>query len=443
MSLPVLHDPTLPGLAIVTDPAAFVQALARALADRLPWRLAGARIERIRYRKGERAILQVELVPEQPGVSPLPASIWLHAGTKAAKLARRATGTDGRGSPILEPLSGALVYLFPDDPHVREIAKFLAAPAAHADLLPHGSTARSNEPELMRFRPGLGATFRWAGNGRGTAFVKIHNGAEAAGAIRRLQLLRLLAIDRCFAVPDPIGIDAGLNAHAMREVVGYGYGDILLREPVTVVEEFTEILLSALADLHQCGLEVEEIKDRDHFLRRAASAAELIAFLAPSAGDEARALASMLARLPAALKPSLAHTDIKVEHVVFSRGKAVLLDLDSLAMADPLYDLAMLDMRVAMHAAVFPRAQRAAQTVHGMIGRMVSDRSEPDGADRLAWLGICAALQLAKHHAQNPRPRSHQLVRTALDLGRQSLRQLTDRPTVPETTRPNHGAYAS
>ena len=423
MSLPIMHDTGLSGLSVLTDESIFLPALAKALeqAGTVAGRLKSMRIVRIRYRPGERAVLNVELGFEIPLARTLPASIWLHAGTKARKRARESAKESASNAPIHEPLSGALVYLFPSDPHVWELGKFLSNPKTHAGHLLPGIPAPDSMPELVRFRPGLGATLRWATDDDGAVYVKIQKDGDAALAVETLHKLQNAATGKSFAVPGLAGHDASIKAYAMREVRGRVYGDILAQAPVQEVEEFTKSLVIAMAEFRCCGVRPEQKKDRAHFVRRARSAAGLVAWLSPELGTEAQMLAATVARAPANLDAAPAHCDIKLDHIVFSNGKMVLLDLDSFTLADPLYDLAMLDIRVALLAEANGCGVEAAQVVCGVIRQDVTQRAGLNGHTRFGWLKACAALELAKHHSQNPGPDSPRLVTAALALGERGL----------------------
>ena len=405
-------DPALPGLEITSDEARFLPALAAALkAEAMPAGLPSSmRIVRMRYRPGQRAIVQVEFAFADPLVKTLPASIWLFAGNKARKLAAGAAP----GKPVFEPLSGSLVYLFPNDPHVPEIARFMANAPVHAETLAPGS---SSAPELARFRPGLGATFRWALSGGGAVYVKIQKDKDAREAFKTARRLMDSAAGNTFSVPEPRGLDSRINAFAMDEVRGSIFGDVLAQAPARQIEDYVGRLLTAMGEFHASGIACDQHKDRGHFAARAQAAADLVGIMDPARAVEAQSLAAAIAAAPVTLAAAPAHCDMKVEHIVYADGKFVLLDLDSFALADPLYDFAMLDIRTAMMAESGACSADAAALAGALIRAGAGSQGGPDAKSRYGWLKSCAALQLAKHHTQNLSPDSSRLAAAALAIG--------------------------
>jgi Phosphotransferase enzyme family len=421
MTLAAISDAAMPGLSIVADESVFIRALATALAGAgVTDRLATMQIIRIRYRPGERMILNVQLGFSGDNRRLWPASIWLHAGGKARRRARDSAAAT-MASPIFEPLSEALVYLFPADPHVPEIGVFLAGPMAFADRLV-GDVARPNAPpELVRYRPGLGATFRWPCVGRDAVYVKIQKGSDASGAVAALQHIGGVAAGRKFAVPRPTGIATEISAYAMGAVRGLTYFDVLAHAPLLEVETRTRELLGAMSEFHTSSIKPFSRKDRLTLLSGAREAARPVELLTPRSASLAREVLGQLEDNDVPLAVAPAHCDIKVEHIVFTESRTQLLDLDSVTFADPLFDLAMLHVRIAMLAEVNGCGPPSAKAACRLIEDTAERDYGPDGWRRFGWLRACAALQVAKHHSQNPVPEASTLVTAALRLGVQGL----------------------
>ncbi len=423
MSLADVSDDALPGLKVVSAPKLFLPALARALTDaaRSFGPPASMRIVRIRHRKGERAVIHAEFDFNCPDGKMLPASIWLHSAEKAARRGRKAAAGQAPGAPVYEPGSGALIYFFPSDPFVPEISKFVSDPQRFGALLLKGVAAPSSAPELARFRPGVGATFRWGDAGRPGAFVKIQKDCDARTEFGLLEDMHAASAGKSFSVPRPIGFCEEINALAMEEALGDTLGQRLADASPYEARAITGTALRALKELHECGFVPRLRKDRTHLLNRAQSTAQRIGQIEPGSASRALALADALTGFDVRLAEQPAHCDFKLEHMVFSREKVTFLDLDSFALADPLFDLAMLHLRASVAARAGLVGLRAASAVRRAARRAALTDYGSEAASRFAWLKTCAALQLAGHFAQNISPHSAKLCRFALKIGEKSI----------------------
>lgn len=432
MSLENISDDALPGLRIIASDKLFLPALTLALSrtGRHDGPITSMRVVRVRHRKGERAIIHAEFDRQFPREKVLPASIWLRSGESAARRGRKAAAGQAKGAPILEPLSGALIYFFPSDPYVPEIAEFVSNPQRYSASLLEDLAVPANDPELARFRPGIGATFRWGIPGTPGAYVKIQKESDARAAIDLLKDMHAASKGTCFSVPRPIGLSEEINAFAMEEVHGDTLRQRLANGSPAGARAGAPSVLHALKDLHECGLVPHLRKDRAHFINRAQSAARRIGEIEPRLANRAVALAGHITGCAVQLAEKPAHCDIKLEHIVFSQQTVTFLDLDSFALADPLFDLAMLDLRAMMAARIREISNAASRAVSKVVRAAALLNYGADAASRLAWLKACAAMQLARHHAQNPGPNSTRLCRFALKTGEKSLGALMPATTI-------------
>ncbi len=415
------HDPAMPGLAVIGDPA-FADMLRQAMGDRYGafGTLAAVKLIRVRHRMGERAIVQADLVFEgKSGPVTVPASLWLFAGNKALKRATRARAT-GSAAFVHEPQSQALAYIFPADPHVPGMARFAAGAAGFACLPAAFSGCANLSTELVRYRPGLGATFRCRAES-GALYVKVFGAYDVERQARTLSALRAASRGRGWTVPGVAGMDATLPAIAVRAVRGTVFADALASGREGAAKRAVRRVLDGLADFHESApVPASEAKTREHFIERALAAADLIARLVPQAGPSAATLARWLPDPGIVLAEGPAHCDMKAEHIVLRRGRVVLLDLDSFAASDPLYDLAMLDMRIAALRMAGLCLPRIADDAAGAIREAALGYGESGALARYAWLRACAALQVAKHFAQNEVADQAWRVGHALTLGHES-----------------------
>ncbi|MGB8818779.1 MAG: phosphotransferase [Rhizobiaceae bacterium] len=432
MSLAQISDDALPGLRIVADQKLFLAALTRALAeaDRNHGPLASMRIVRVRYRKGERAVIHAEFDGQAADEQALHASIWLRSRESAARRGRKAAAGQAKGAPVYEPLSGALVHFFPSDPYVPEIAQFVSDPQRHSAALLGDPAAPAGIPELARFRPGIGATFRWGAQGTPGAYVKIQKECDARIAIELLRDMGAASAGRSFSVPQPKGLSEDINAFAMEEVLGDTLDQRLAKASPSVARAAVSSVLRGLKDFHECALVPHLRKDRTHLISRAQSAARRVGEIEPGVADRAAALADRIAGYEIQLAEKPAHCDIKLEHIVFCGQQVTFLDLDSFALSDPLFDLAMLDLRAMVAARTGAIGKAASTAVSDSVREAARLHYGPNAAPRLAWLKACASMQVARHFAQNPGPNSTRLCRLALKTGEKSLGALMLAATI-------------
>jgi hypothetical protein len=423
MNLAMVSDDALPGLHFVADSKAFLPALSRALTDagRSDGPLQSMRIIRIRHRRGERAIVQVEFVFQAPENKTLSAAIWLYAGGKAARRAHKAAAGNAAAAPVYEPSSGALVHFFPSDPFVPDMARFVSNPRSYSGQLLSGLAAPAGEPELARFRPGIGATFRWRDAGKRVVYVKILKDCDAGAAASLLEAMGDASLGKSFSVPKPLGFCADVNGLAMEEALGETLDQRLARSTPRGAHMATAQVLHALRDFHTCAVVPRLRKGRSYFISRAQVAAQLIDSMEPSAGSHAKLLADRISHCDVSLAEEPAHCDIKLEHILLSRQKVTLLDLDSLAISDPLYDLAMLDLRASMAARSGMIGEAAYLAVRDSVRQAALLHYNSDAAARLSWLKACASMQLARHYAQNVGPNSGEHCLFALKMGERCL----------------------
>ena len=396
MSVVRLTDRALPGLAEILDPIGLEETLRRAFLlnrpDLLP--LRGVHIERYRYRPGERAIVQFEVVGRDRRI---PGAVWIFAGTKAAKLVGRAPTARGR-STFLTPSDG-LVELFPYDRSVPEITAFIEQAPAWAEKFLGGPQSRA--PQLARYRPGLGATFYWRSEER-RAYTKIYKQCSPLAEASLLDTLRERLAGTSCAVPRVIGAVESEAMLVLEAIEGTTLARQIMHGSPSSAAAATSRAIGGLRALHSLPTEnVTRAKTAQDLLDRSCKIAVLLAAVCPDLGKRARKLVCGLeARIPM-LDRGLAHMDMKAEHTVLRGEETVLLDLDSLALGDPLYDFAMLESRIVAMAiaghASWSNVDAALQALGFSVGADIEGR-------RYLWLRTVALLQVTRFMVQHPAP---------------------------------------
>jgi hypothetical protein len=373
----LLHDPDLPTLAAIsrTD-------LARITGH------TGTRLLRLRYQPGARAILHVALGDE---VNACEGAIWFFAGGKAAKVARK--HADAR----LDPTSGALFQAFPQDHRLPHLAQFVAHAEELAPRLIGGPA--SGAPDLMRYRPGLSATFRWTRADGQVFFVKQTAETDVTAQALAVANLADAAWGRAVSFAPVAGLVPELGLIAYASAPG-----------VPLEAEVTDIamaqVLVALRALWSLPVVPGRVLDRKALLDRAARAQRMVALFDPEAGQRAKDLVATLESwdVPVHLRPI--HADMKLEHAFLSGLQTTLIDMESLSLGDPEYDLAALDARLTLAQLTGQIASPAAEAARQQIRNLA-------GPGYL-WFLACARLQCAKFFAQRLDPATIPILRQIL-----------------------------
>ena len=365
-----LCDPELPALT----------TLRQADLDRITGR-TGTRLLRARYQPGARAILHVALgpVPE-----PDEGSIWFYAGTKAQGLGRRLP--DAR----LDAKTGALFQAFPQDHRMPQLAHFLDQAMQLAPDLLGGPAA--GPPRLIRYRPGLSATFRWTATDGRVIYVKQTPAEDVAAHAATVAELIANSEGQHFGFTPVTGMipDLGLIAYAAAE--GTALDHDLAGSGVARTGARMSQVARTLAGLSDLPVSPTRRLDRSDLLRRAAAAQRMIVLLDPVAGNIAVRLVAGLHALNVTVRHSPIHADMKLEHAFLSGPRTTLIDIESLSMGDPDYDLAALQARLEMAT--------LAGGITGDEADAATSALHPFTGPHYPWFLTCARLQCAKYFAQ-------------------------------------------
>lgn len=371
------HAPDLPTVA----------ALRRADLDRITGH-AGTRLLRLRYQPEARAILHVALGPAADAPE---GSIWFYAGRKAESLAKKLP--DAR----FDPTTGALFQAFPQDHRLTALATFVQAADAHAIRLIGGPAL--GPPVPVRYRPGLSATFRWTRTDGAAFFVKHTTETEVTAQAQTLCNLADAARGRALDFPAVAGMVPELGLIAYTAVPGMPLSEAPCDRDVTQV-------LGALRTLWSLPLVPEKLLDRPSLLARAARSQRMIALFDDEAGRTAADLVARLEdwRVPVRMRPI--HADMKLEHAVLSGRQTCLIDMDSLALGDPDYDLASLDARITLATLSGQISQHTAESTIHLVRQLAGPA--------YLWFLACARLKCATFLATRLDPGSIPVMRRIL-----------------------------
>ncbi len=362
-----LRDPALPAL----------QHLTAADLDRITG-APGTRLLRARYQPGARAVLHVALGNGAEG------SVWFFAGTKAKSLSQQLQHAR------LDAASGALFQGFPQDHRIPQLARFMADGATLAPRLIGGPMAEP--PHLMRYRPGLSATFRMKRDDGSVFYVKLTPGDDVLAQARMLADLSEVSAGSTLGVAAVRGVIPELSLIAYTAAPGRPLDSILQGAAPSMAAGCMQQVIQGLQTLWSLPLCPVRTLDRTALLARAEQAQQMIALSDPEAGQIADTLVAGLRANVVPVRSLPVHADMKLEHAFLSGPKTTLIDIESLSLGDPDYDLAKLVARLMM-AELDGTMTRTAVLTASRVLLAVAGPHYP-------WFENCARLHCAKFYAQ-------------------------------------------
>jgi len=335
----VRRERSLPGLAVLLDPEAFVRALRPHAPDA---DLREASITYIRYKPGTNCLLAYRLETRE---GPVTAYAKVHGRDAEVKLRKgrekervSVPSPLGPGRIVLEEIP-AVVALFPNDGKMWAL-KELPDPAAWrkrlGKLFPERPDLWDSEARTLAYKPERRYVAQLVAGGEPRAVLKYYSeggfaqaDANAAG----------------FRSRGPLRVARRIGRSGRRRILAFEWlPGRLLSEAITDPEPDLEGIAAvgaALAELHGQDPGGLAESSRREEVEAWLALAEGIAFLHPSGEGRARSLARRLASLfpddPATLRP--VHGDFYARQVLVDGGMASLLDLDRAVRGDPAADL--------------------------------------------------------------------------------------------------------
>lgn len=361
-------------------------------------RITGAgpvEVLRLRHHPGLRAALHVAFGTgrrRQQGV------IWFLSPMKLSHL--QATRPHLR----VDPERSAVFEVFPMDHRLPELAAFLTDSEALAPRL-IGASARA-APQLVRYRPGLSATFRWVSDAGLPHFVKVARKMDSQAHADLQNHLRQQSEGSMLALPEVTGClaDRGIIAYAAAK--GETLEELLARGDREVIADAVSRCHEALRVLWSCdtpdlpGMEVAD------YLRAARRAAAFIAEADQNAGTLAQGIIAGCEAAPPMLRKVPIHADLKPDHLFVEPSRVTLIDTESLKRGDPGFDLALLDARLDLGPVMgtFPEASVLSAR------RVLRAATGPNAL----WFQGLAKIHAAKFLAQNAGSAAAESIRKVL-----------------------------
>ena len=423
-----LNDSKLPELALALDREHIGAQLSAWLAQSdSDLNVLGCRLERFRYRPGKRlnTLYEVQL-QERSG-----SQRWRHwvSGLMTAddgvvsqyhRLCREAPvyapGALLDRRPILLQSPRLLLQHFPSDLKLKHVGELLASLPKPLESLYRSEFGRDGmelaiaPPEPVRYRPQISAVLRQRGHRcrderlAGEAwqvFLKLR--ADDDGQARFDRLRRLCDYrGRLGLMPArALAYLPELQLQVNQAVTG----TTLEQRLIAGCQEAADWrrLGESLADFHCSDVPLDGVADWESRLLRARAAAALIEWACPSLQPLLRQLSGRLSGYRDSGLKRPCHGDLKPDHLFYGEDAIRVIDLEDVALSDPMFDIALLLARMEL-LSVEGRAAAAELEASARFLDAYRQRTPLAWGRQLAPLYACAALGMARYCIQHQLP---------------------------------------
>jgi len=371
------HDPEFPQLPVATDPAAMLEVFRTHLVP-----VPGRRVEieacipfRFRCRQAtSRCVLQytLRLVEHVGGEErrweQSVTGVVYAADGEAERLWRESLAAEPRREIpahwlAFEPLGfipelAMLVEVFPYDRKLRHLRLVMGgdggglAAAVEPHVFAGGWEVERRLIEPLRYRTELGAALRYTVEARQRAtarratrrcFVKVYRDERGEATWQLLQRLSQPDPGRPYDVVAPLAYIGPLRTLAIAEASGTPLLHLLLagHDPATTVRPVARAV-AAFNQQDPQRVGVSRAHTRADQLVEVRRAAALVSWACPQVQLVVAAVTAALERgLPDVAAAPL-HRDLKADHVFLDGERVIFIDLDSVALGDPVRDPAHL-----------------------------------------------------------------------------------------------------
>ena len=447
-----LADPSFPQLQVAGDPESMRGVFQRHLRplNNKAYQVRDCRLSRIRYRRGDRCVLQytLRLAEADTGSERIQ---WVTGVMYADDKTRRKWEKLRISYPkdiseiisTFEPFSfipdlRMLVQVFPYDRRLPTLPLLIAEPLPELELPLLARFGPGNwrtevwNVEPVRYRAGLGAALRLTVQGQDDAtgrrverrfYAKVYRD-EGQGQ-QTHQVLRELwkqagANGEGFTVARPLAYLSGLRTLLQEEAPGRPLEEILLGEGETTGA--VRRVARALAAFNQGDAppttQPHLLADQVAVLQRAR---KLLGWACPHLRWEVESIVEGvlggLQEVP--LRPT--HRDLKPDHIFVDGERTIFIDLDSFAKADPVLDPAHLLARLAAMPALFPVPRRRARAAAWEFAEEYFSHVPGAWQERLPFHYAGTLLEVAHGFFRRQAPDWPERIETLLEEARASL----------------------
>jgi hypothetical protein len=284
-----------------------------------------------------------------------------------------------------------------------------------AELGPGDWQAVAWHVEPARYRAGLAAVLRYElkarerTSGRGEVlrfYVKVYRYGDAGR--RTFDTQKMLwemapAGADCFNVGKPIAYLPELRTLIQAQVAGTPLEAVMLRGADTA--EAVGRVARALAAFNQAAGVAPRLRLLDGQADALQRAGKLLQWACPHLEPEVAAIVSEVSARPEAVPPGPTHRDLKADHFLLADDHLALLDLDSLAAADPVLDPATLLAQFAGMPFRLPLSHEQMQALSQVFTDEYFGHVPRDWPRRLPVQYASAALLVAAGFFRRQEPR--------------------------------------
>jgi hypothetical protein len=447
-----LADPSFPQLQVAGDPESMrvvFQEHLRPLNNKA-YHVRDCRLSRVRYRRGERCVLQytLRLAEADTGSERI---LWVTGVMYADDKTRRKwemlrvsyPKDDSELISTFEPFSfipelGMLVQVFPYDRRLPTLPLLIAEPLPElkrpllARFGPGNWRTEVWNVEPVRYRAGLGAALRLTVQGHDDAtgrrrerrfYAKVYRD-EGQGQ-QTHQVLRELwkqarANGEGFTVARPLAYLSGLRTLLQEEAPGTSLEEILLGDGDTTGAVCT--VAQALAAFNQDDVPATTrqylLADQVADLERAR---RLLGWACPHLRVEVESIIEGVFAGLEEVPLGTTHRDLKPDHIFVDGERTTFIDLDSLARADPVLDPAHLLARLAAMPALFPIPLERTRTAARDFAEEYFAHVPSTWQDRLPFHYAARLLEVAHGFFRRQVPDWQSKIATLLEEARASL----------------------
>jgi hypothetical protein len=447
-----LADPSFPQLQVAGDPESMRGVFQRHLRslNNKAYQVRDCRLSRIRYRRGERCVLQysLRLAEADTGSERI---LWVTGVMYADDKTRRKWEKLRLSYPkdvseiisTFEPFSfipelGMLVQVFPYDRRLPTLPLLIAEPLPELKLPLLARFGPGNwrtevwNVDPVRYRAGLGAALRLTVQGQNVAtgrrierrfYAKVYRD-EGQGQ-QTHQVLRELwkqarANGEGFTVARPLAYLSGLRTLLQEEAPGTTLEEILLGDgdPIGALRRVAQALAAFNQGDAPATTQQHLLADQAAVLERAR---RLLGWACPHLREEVESIIEgVLAGLEEVpLMPT--HRDLKPDHIFVDGERTIFIDLDSLAKADPVLDPAYLLARLAAMPALFPIPPERARTAAREFAEEYFAHVPSTWQERLPFHYAGTLLEVAHGFFRRQAPDWPDRIATLLEEARASL----------------------
>ncbi|NKE73769.1 aminoglycoside phosphotransferase family protein [Candidatus Manganitrophus noduliformans] len=298
---------------------------------------------------------------------------FLPQGESAKHYREKLAAVTNRVRVIHFPSWNAVGWVFPEDPTLRALQKMTDEGRLRSGL--GRCIRRFLKPgpirwDVMNYHPERRCALRYLLSEGDYTFVGKVASSESTVTAHR-NLMRLWGwSSRRFRIPEPLGLEDEQGIRWESFITGNTIGDL-----------FSEISLSPLmkmaafdlSNLHQIGMEDLPLNDSNQILLRLEKkimpvVLQRLSPLGPSLENVYRLLVQKAGLLPDSRVMTI-HGDFHAANILFDSDGLTFIDMDSLSLGDPAYDLALFGSRLLLLALLEgARMNEVAEAVAGFPG---------------------------------------------------------------------------